>query len=447
MNRSPLWLSLVLLLLPSHALAQSTPGFSYGQVPTAGQWNAAFATKQDVLRFTPLNTAGGTMTGRLQTAPATINGSGFAILPGIAPTSPVNGDFWVTSTGFFGRVNNQTMQFASSGNFAARGANSDITSLSGLTTPLSGPQGGTGYAGVSPALDGLFSSTQGAILYRGASGWLGLPPGTAGQFLSTGGANANPSWGTPSGAGNVSTSGTPTAGQLAQFASATSIQGLAGALSVALGGTGSTTGALDLQSTETTIASAATTDIGSATTRRVVISGTTTITSFGTQPNRERLIRFTGALMLTYNATSLILPGAANITTAAGDIAYLSSDGSGNWTVREYQKADGTPLGQGGTIGTSGSFTLSGGLIVKWGSTVVTTDAGGNATISYPTAFPSATYSVVPWNGDSSSAPQAILSIYTGAATTAANFSVHANNNTGAITSTSIRVGWLALGK
>lgn len=100
----------------------------------------------------------------------------------------------------------------------------------------------------------------------------------------------------------------------------------------------------DLLSADSTVASAATTDIGAATTRRVAISGTTTITSFGTRPNRERLIRFAGALTLTYNATSLILPGAANVVTAAGDTAIATSDASGNWTVREYQRANGKPL-------------------------------------------------------------------------------------------------------
>lgn len=83
---------------------------------------------------------------------------------------------------------------------AAKGANNDITSLSGLTTPLSGPQGGTGYAGLSLALDGLFSSTQGAILYRGASGWAALAPNTAGYVLTDGGVGGIPSW-APAGSG------------------------------------------------------------------------------------------------------------------------------------------------------------------------------------------------------------------------------------------------------
>lgn len=40
-------LALALLLAPFAAHAQSSPGLSYGQVPTAGQWNSYFAAKQD----------------------------------------------------------------------------------------------------------------------------------------------------------------------------------------------------------------------------------------------------------------------------------------------------------------------------------------------------------------------------------------------------------------
>src|SRR5258708_5751039 len=43
-------------------------------------------------------------------------------------------------------------------------------------------------------LEAVFSSTQGAILYRGASVWSALAPGAAGQALVTNGAAANPSW-------------------------------------------------------------------------------------------------------------------------------------------------------------------------------------------------------------------------------------------------------------
>lgn len=93
------------------------------------------------------------------------------------------------------------------------------------------------------------------------------------------------------------------------------------------------------------IASATTTDIGAATGNYVTITGTTTITGLGTvQAGTHRWVRFSGALTLTHNATSLILPGGQNITTAAGDCALFISEGSGNWRCQFYQKASGLPI-------------------------------------------------------------------------------------------------------
>jgi hypothetical protein len=87
------------------------------------------------------------------------------------------------------------------------------------------------------------------------------------------------------------------------------------------------------------VASAATTNL-SATSSNVRITGTTTITSFGTADSGlMRNLRFAAALTLTHNASSLILPGGANITTAAGDTAVAISLGSGNWVVVDYQPA------------------------------------------------------------------------------------------------------------
>jgi predicted ribosome-associated RNA-binding protein Tma20 len=95
----------------------------------------------------------------------------------------------------------------------------------------------------------------------------------------------------------------------------------------------------------TDIASAATTDIASATADFVDVTGTTTITALGTaNAGVERTIRFTGALTLTHNGTSLILPGAVNITTANGDIAIFRSLGSGNWVCVSYFRASGANL-------------------------------------------------------------------------------------------------------
>lgn len=93
------------------------------------------------------------------------------------------------------------------------------------------------------------------------------------------------------------------------------------------------------------IASAATTDIGAATGNLVHVTGTTTITALGTvQAGTRRIVVFDGALTLTHNATSLILPTAANITTAAGDVAVFVSEGSGNWKCAGYMRASGGSL-------------------------------------------------------------------------------------------------------
>ncbi len=93
------------------------------------------------------------------------------------------------------------------------------------------------------------------------------------------------------------------------------------------------------------IASATTTDIGAATGNHVNITGTTTITALGTvQAGTRRTVKFAGILTLTYNATSLILPTAASITTAAGDTAEFVSLGSGNWICILYQRASGVAL-------------------------------------------------------------------------------------------------------
>jgi hypothetical protein len=90
----------------------------------------------------------------------------------------------------------------------------------------------------------------------------------------------------------------------------------------------------------TDVASASTCDIGAAATSEVNITGTTTITSFGTSnAGIRRRGRFAGALTIAHNGTSLILPGAANITTAANDAFEAVSLGSGNWQVTHYQRA------------------------------------------------------------------------------------------------------------
>lgn len=124
---------------------------------------------------------------------------------------------------------------------------------------------------------------------------------------------------------------------------------------------GALTGALN-EAPTITLASASAMPVGSAKANTISVTGTTTITAFDAAPiGAVRRLNFAGALSLTHNAASMKLLGNANITTAAGDYAEYVSMGAGNWSMFNYSRANGQPLGrvavaQGGT----GAGTLSG---------------------------------------------------------------------------------------
>jgi len=88
------------------------------------------------------------------------------------------------------------------------------------------------------------------------------------------------------------------------------------------------------------IASAGTINLDTATGNLVHVTGTTTIVAITLASGASRDVVFDGALTLTHGA-SLILPGAANITTAAGDRATFRGDGSGVVRCMHYTKASG----------------------------------------------------------------------------------------------------------
>jgi hypothetical protein len=91
------------------------------------------------------------------------------------------------------------------------------------------------------------------------------------------------------------------------------------------------------------VASSGTIDLGAATGDLVDVTGTTTITAITLGNGLERTVRFTGALTLTHGS-SLVLPGAANITTAAGDFAVFRGYASSVVRCVDYQKASGAAV-------------------------------------------------------------------------------------------------------
>lgn len=111
------------------------------------------------------------------------------------------------------------------------------------------------------------------------------------------------------------------------------------------------------------VASAGTTDIWTpADGNYVHVTGTTTITSLGTahQAGEERTVIFDGSLTLTHNGTSLILPGATSIPTAAGDRMIVRADTTANMNVIGYFPASGKAViatASGETIIDKGSDT------------------------------------------------------------------------------------------
>lgn len=90
----------------------------------------------------------------------------------------------------------------------------------------------------------------------------------------------------------------------------------------------------------------------------VTITGTTTITSFGSNcpVGTVKIVGFAGVLTLT-QSSSLVLPTGANVTTAGNDVLIARYGGSGIWGVISYQRFSGSAL--------SSSLNFTGALFVN----------------------------------------------------------------------------------
>lgn len=243
----------IVSLLLSLTAAQAQSGcsiFTFKNVPTAGQWNDCLKTKQDSLGYQAVNQAGDSMTGRLSTIASTTFRSGFAIAPGVAPTTPVNGDIWLTSTGVFVRINGVTVGPLSAtgssvpsviqgdllygtgtGTLGTLNKNTSATRYLANTGTTNNPQWdfvnlANGVTGLL-ALANIANGTSDTVL-----GYWGSTVVTATAIANCGGAltysTSTHSFGCNA-SGGVFASGTPTANQFALWTNSTTIQGISAA--------------------------------------------------------------------------------------------------------------------------------------------------------------------------------------------------------------------------
>jgi hypothetical protein len=140
-------------------------------------------------------------------------------------------------------------------------------------------------------------------------------------------------------------------------------------------------------------------DVASATALAVLtdgnyfdVTGTTTITSINTTGGPGTLIKlhFDGAVTLTHHSTDLILAGAANFTTEAGDEVEFVEYAAGDYRMTGWSLAGTAPGGGGGgaflgegasgaSVGDSGDIIRVNEQILNTSQTMAATDNGSCA--------------------------------------------------------------------
>ena len=259
--------------------------------------------------------------------------------------SPITGAGTLTLGGTLGIANGGTNATSASGarlnlGAAASGANSDITSITGLTTPLASTQGGTGQS----------SYTDGQLLIgNSATGGLAKSTITAGSGITVTNGNGTITIASTAGGGSVTsvnasggTTGlTFTGGPITTAGTLT----LGGTLAVANGGTGATTES----GARTALGVPSTTGSGASGTWGISISGnaatvTNGVVTTGSYADPAWITALAGSKI-----TGNISGNAANVT---GTVA-VANGGTGSTTQ------SGARTGLGATIVGSNLFTLT----------------------------------------------------------------------------------------
>lgn len=86
------------------------------------------------------------------------------------------------------------------------------------------------------------------------------------------------------------------------------------------------------------IATSSTVDLGTLQGNSADLTGTTTVTSFGTTPDgSEFWLTMATSALITFNASSLIIPGGASYQTSGGDLIRVQSRGGGNNAIQVFK--------------------------------------------------------------------------------------------------------------
>ncbi len=348
----------------------------------------AYVTGQ-MLLYSPVNAG----TGALTVNVSALGAKSVKTIMGADPTSgditanqPIllvyDGTNFVLLAGseFLGKTGNQTMtgNLTLTGNFTPSGtvtlpattsigtvSATEILYLDGVTSaiqtqlnllaPIASPTL-TGVPAAPTATTGTSTTQLATTAFVAAAAFnVALPAqaGNNGKYVTTDGTNA--SWGTVTTPAAADPTGTIAGAAVNGSASTFMRSDAAPALSLTIAQLNTAVTDADLAilgantftaaqefATGTAIASAATINLNTSTGNRVHITGTTTITAV-TLTRGPRTVIFDGILTLTHHATNNNLPGAANITTAAGDRAIYESDGTTVYCV-SYIKASGAAV-------------------------------------------------------------------------------------------------------
>jgi len=382
---------LCLLLATAPALAQSTPGLTFGQVPSPAQWNSYFAAKQDFLNFVPLNRAGGTMSGPLVTAASTAGAAGLNVPPGVAPTSPNNGDLWTTSSGVYAQINGSTL-----GPFSAAGTGT-VTSITCSGSLTGGVITGAGTCDLS-ATPNL--GTPSAAVLTNATGLpvgalTGLGTGVGTWLATPTSANLATSLTDETGSGSAVFSINPalTAPVLTGVPTGSGVDSAATASTLVARDANANFAANNVtRGYATTATAAGTTTLTVASAQQQFFTGTTTQTVL--LPVTSTLIlgqsytivnNSSGAVAVDSSGSNLILSVAAGntgvftvvstsgTTAASWSSTYISS-GAGTGTVTSITCGTGLT---GGTVTTTGTCALSSPVAVANGGTALASGTSG----------------------------------------------------------------------